>query len=634
MNWWREGELMRPIRLVLLATCAALILSGLLLVPDLIRFLPSWVLMHPVEWTATALLWGYFLARMLVRRRSSGSRWGDRWARALDCIEAVSGTLLKRWLAVGFAGISTIFLLLWLPHYVYWPWCRDTDSYAQMAQEWSSGVLPYRDIRSFNFPGHIYLHWILGKLFGWGHTGRFYALDAAALLFLGASVIAWSRRRLGFSLPGTAAFLIFLGYYLDISFENVAERDWHAPLCATLGLLLLDAWPGRLTRWLSALLAAMAFTIRPNAVLFFPALLVATMRNDVSTRDALARDRTPITPRRTILAALEWICVFGVLTTVAFTPLIVSGLLGDFVRGLRILRQGGPYSNSTLARSGRILLEELSQPKIWTLVIGLVLLAVRAPDRNLKVSARTWLVAFAGALVYRPIHPLDHGYLKTPLALVVAVAWAIPIAWLIRATTGERRIGSTLLPGVLVIMLIVYESIPILVPRNCDLRVSVDSVRAAASGGWPEMPPGAWIWYSPQRGIYRWDAYCRVLNYIREKTGPQTIVANVLKHPPFPSVNGAAGRRSPFRVESGVAWMWVVAEDLDEPFARELEELGGDSIVVWSPEEIDSQPRLPLKRLTEVILNEYTPEARFDLIEVWRRKRKTPETSPASPEAR
>ena len=159
-----------------------------------------------------------------------------------------------------------------------------------MAQEWDSGVLPYRDIRSYNFPGHIYLHWILGKLFGWGHMSVFYAVDAMALLLLGAIVIAWSRRRLGQSLPGTAAYLIFLAYYLDASFDNVAQRDWHSPLCATLGLLLLETWPGRHTRWLSALLAAMAFTIRPQVVLFLPALLVAAVSGDIATRGTSSAD--------------------------------------------------------------------------------------------------------------------------------------------------------------------------------------------------------------------------------------------------------------------------------------------------------------------------------------------------------
>jgi hypothetical protein len=635
MGWtWQEGRGPgRLPRVIALGALTALVLLGLSLVPDLLRLLPWWIRRHSIEWTAVTLLTGYSLARALRKFRHGTAPWVDRLAWALDRVEAVSGILLERWLAVGFVGLSTLCLLTWIPHYLYWPWCRDADTYAQMAQEWDSGVLPYRDIRALNFPGHIYLHWILGKVFGWGHTGLFYALDATALLFLGAVVIAWSRRRLGHSLPGTAAYLIFLAYYLDISFENVAERDWHSPLCTTLGLLLLEAWPGRRTRWLSALLAALAFTIRPNVVLFLPALLVAAMTGDVATRGALAADAARITPKRTILPALEWICAFGIFAAVGFAPLLLSGVLDDFVRGLGILRRGGPYSDATSARSLSILWEELRQPKTWALGIGLMLLSVLSRDRDLKLMARTWLLALTGALVYRPIHPLDHAYLQTPLALVGAVAWAIPIAWVVRAATAERRIGSLLLPGVLGILLIVYESIPMQIPSKCSVGVSIDSIRAAATGGWPVLPPGAWIWYSPTRSVYSWDGYCRLLKYIREKTGPQTIVANVLKNHPFPSVNGATGRRSPFRVESGVPWMWVVAEDLDETFAREVEGLGCDSIVVWSPDEIDEQRRLPLRRLTSVVMDRYAPEARFGRFEVWRRKCSTPEDAgrPAGP---
>jgi hypothetical protein len=249
-----------------------------------------------------------------------------------------------------------------------------------------------------------------------------------------------------------------------------------------------------------------------------------------------------------------------------------------------------------------------------------LLLAVSSADRDLRVTARTWLLALAGALVYRPIHPRDHGYLMTPLELVDAVAWAIPIAWIVRAATRDRRIGFALLPGLIAIVLIVYESTPMRFPRNCSLHLSIDSLRAAATGGWPKVPTGAWLWYGSSRSNYSWDSYCHLLKYIRENTAPTTIVANALKNLPFPSANGAVGRRSPFRVESGIPWMWVVAEDLDQAFASELEQLGCDSIVLFSPDETEGHASLPLGRLTAVILDRYAPEARFGNIEVWRRK--------------
>jgi len=612
-----------PARLLWLLGSGALtacVLFALYLLPDLLRFLPLSVRKDPIESIALALLAGYCFIWILATHSKEGIRWHDALVQTLVRFDAVFGPVLNRWLAVALAGISTLWLLTWLPHYPYWPWCRDVDTYAEMAQEWDCGVLPYRDIRAFNFPGHIYVHWIVGKLFGWGHTGIFYALDAAALLILGAVVIAWSRRCLGLVLPGTAAYLIFLAYYLAIDFQSVAERDWHSPLCAILGLLLLQAWPGRRSRWLSALLAAVASTIRPNVVLFFPALLAAATCGDVVMHRAPPSDGIGGSRNRRIAPALEWICVFGALAVVGFAPLLLSGVLRDFIQGLGILRPGGPYSNATSARTAKILFEELKQPRTWALAIGLLSLAAGSRDRGMKTIAQTWLLALAAALVYRPIHPQDHAYLRTPLALVGAVAWAIPIAWIVRTVAGEPRIRFALFPSVVGILLIVYEAMPAIYPQNCSLRASVDSIRAAARGGWPDVPPGAWSGFHFDRSLYNWNDYCRVLEYLRTQTGPETIVANVLRCPPFPGVNGAAGRRSPFRVESGVAWMWVVAEDLDETFARQLERLGSRSIVVWAPRDSDAQVYLALERLSGVIRDRYAPEVRFGRFEVWRRK--------------
>jgi len=64
--------------------------------------------------------------------------------------------------------------------------------------------------------------------------------------------------------------------------------------------------------------------------------------------------------------------------------------------------------------------------------------------------------------------------------------------------------------------------------------------------------------------------------------------------------------------------MWLIDIDLDAPFALALERTP-DSVVVWSPAEINANPRLKLERVTAVIRRRYRPEARFGPIEVWRR---------------
>ena len=321
---------------------------------------------------------------------------------------------------------------------------------------------------------------------------------------------------------------------------------------------------------------------------------------------------------------LEWACAFGVFVAAGFAPLVMAGVLDDLVRGLRVASYGGPYSTLTPARGIAILLGEIREPRTAALLAALTCLSVRSIGGSLTATARTWLLAVAGALVYRPLHPVDHNYLRMPLALIGSTAWAVPIAWCIRASTANLRNHRRAFVGLLMILLLLFEALPRWMPYNCSFRGSLDAIRAAAGSGWPDVPPGAWIWYGDNRQpFYTWDAYHRLLRYVREKTGRETIVANVLKNSPFPAVNGPTGRRTPFHAETGVAWSWLVDQDLDEEFARDLEHAGQDSIVVWSPEESAPNRRLELKRLTQVILDEYEPEARFGRIEVWRRKPRT-----------
>jgi len=602
---------MAPSRLMLLGAGAVFAGMGLLVAGDLTWLLPGWIRDHAVDWTVAAIAAGYLAVGSWVGRRGASAR-SPRLVRGLDRVDAFSWWALRRGLVAGFAGLGIVWLATWLPHYLQWPWNRDTDNFAVLAMGWDGGTRPYSDVRGYNFPGHIYLHWILGKLFGWGRPWTWFAVDAAALLVFVGVLFVWARRRLRSPLAGSAAILLVLGYYFDQHFEAVAQRDWHAAMGSALGVLALETWPGRRGRWLSALLVAGAFTIRPHVVLFLPALASAAAGGGDGWRRASAR-------------VLEWGGAFGLFVAVGFAPLAIAGALDDLVRSLRVAAYGGPYSTFTLDRAAAILGEELRQPSTAALLLALALLSVRSRRDPLSSTARTWLLAVVGGLLYRPLHPVDHYYVTMPTALVSSTAWAIPLAWCVRAAT-ETPIGRRWpLVGLLAISLLgrdISSIAPRWFPHNCDVRGSLGAIRAAVRGEPPPLPPGAWVWYGDvkRQDFCTWDGYNQLLRYVRETTGPGTNVANVLKNPPFPPVNGPAGRRSPFRAESGIAWMWLVRQDLDEAFARELKEAGADSIVVWVPEEIDSQPRLPLKRLSRVILDEYAPEARFDLIEVWRRK--------------
>lgn len=317
--------------MLLAAVAIALAGAGLMIVPDTIRLWPRFLRDHPLEWLCLGLVIAFQQARSHAQSRPLDDPGAVRLRGSLARLENLSGRALNGGFTVALAILIIILLASWIPHYLTWPWCRDEDTFATLAQSWDAGIRPYRDIRAYNFPGHIYLHWLLGKVLGWGHTAPFYAVDASAVLGLGVALVFWSRRRLGGWLPGLLSFVAFLQFYLSREYEQVAERDWHATLAAVLAIMTLEAWPQRPAVWLAAALEAAAVTIRPHAIFFLPAIASALME----------RRR----PRRGLA---EWGLAFTAFVALAFAPLVIDGLLDDLIRGLRVAAYGGPYSKASL----------------------------------------------------------------------------------------------------------------------------------------------------------------------------------------------------------------------------------------------------------------------------------------------
>ncbi len=97
---------------------------------------------------------------------------------------------LHRPLTVALAASCALMLLTWAPHYLTWPWWADVDQFAVSALSWRAGLVPFRDQADFDFPGPIYLLYLLGLIFGWDHTAPFYAADAAMVVGLGIALAA------------------------------------------------------------------------------------------------------------------------------------------------------------------------------------------------------------------------------------------------------------------------------------------------------------------------------------------------------------------------------------------------------------------------------------------------------------
>ena len=248
---WRrsEWELKRAVRAALFV---ATMLFVLLVLPDAARacwtLAPARLRIWWAEALAFTLVIGYLLIACVATFGSDQWQWQARAKRALDRIHSWALYACGRGLPVSLSIACILLLLSWMPHYLTWPWSRDEDTFCVLAMSWDRGILPYRDIRAYNFPGETYLFWLLGKVFGWGRTAPFYFVDSSCVVIFGLALVYWSRQRLGGVVPGLIAYLAFLSFYLNQAFEITGERDWHTVFLVSVGLLVSQAWPGKRSR--------------------------------------------------------------------------------------------------------------------------------------------------------------------------------------------------------------------------------------------------------------------------------------------------------------------------------------------------------------------------------------------------
>jgi hypothetical protein len=538
-------------------------------------------------------------------------------AAAAPFTDRASALLLKGPVAAALAALCGVQLATWVPHYLTWPWFADHDVFATLALGWERGQLPYRDLVGNNFPGTIYLFWIVGKLFGWGNTVAFYAVDAALVIVLGAALLAWSRGRFGRFLPGIAGYAVFLTYYLSLDFARVAQRDWHGPFFMVAGLLLADAYPGRWSRRVSALTTAAALAIRPQVVLFVPALALAIARGARLPADLEAGPETdPGRPRAgTTRVLLGWGLLVAVLVGLAFLPLVLAGIFDDFLRGIALTFYGARYNT---ARASSIAYQMLLQflHLEYDLVPLAVMLLAPLGDRWTRSSAGVWLLAYLGAWLYKPLSPVPFPYLEHPLALI----WAINIGLLVQLVLipGLARPAVRLVAILLAVRLGVHAR-----PLQCSVAYARQAIAALRQGSMPVEPPlGIHIALPVDPTILAlpWNDYRDVLGYLRTRTAPETRVANLVHV--VPALNGPAGRLTPLPAES-LAWL-AVAPDAWTGFSRALETAPADSVVVWSPRKggiTDLYMHYDdVERLAPTIRRHYAPSARFGAIEVWARR--------------
>ena len=514
--------------------------------------------------------------------------------------------------------LALLILIGWLPHYLTWPWWADLDAYATIARGWDAGILPYRDVTIFNFPGQIELFWLLGHAFGWGRTWPIYALDASMTLGACGLLIWWSRRRFGSTFPGWVGVVALLHLAADQDYASAAQRDWQAPLLAAVGLLTLQAGRGRAARIAAGLMLGCAGAIRPHVILFAPAYFLAIVV------EGRARGHGA---RRLLVDAAEWAGAAALALAIAFAPLAAQGLLGDFLAGVRKAGYGSSYNRTTPAGVvagawGQTGLGAEGWPPgtsiedwdrlrdVGLVAVTIALVATAALGGARRVTAAPWACAMALAYLYAPLHPKSHAYLILPrlvfgcaaLAASAGLAGGLQRPWTRRA--AYLGLVFVALPGV---------------PKCWDLLASLDAVGFVEPGD--PIPPGARGYFAPDdpRSPYRWRDYRDTLRYLGERTTDDTPLANLLRNVPFPAVNGPVGRISPLPGESGLIWLWSVEPEREPEFAAKLADAPGGTVAVWDPDAPTFTDRLALPNVSRVVRREFRREATFGAFQVWRK---------------
>ena len=422
-------------------------------------------------------------------------------------------SILVRWILIPLVGLWCGFLVLtWLPIYLTWPWYTDSEHFALLARLWDSGKLPFRDMFSTQFPGEIYLFWLLGKLFGWGKTVPYYAVDAAMVIVFAALLVLWGWRRVGSVLPGLIGCSTFLLYYVSQNNLIAGQREWHAAFLMLLSLLLPGIESVAAFRALSAVAFGLAVVVRPQVVLLLPAVVLAL---DASTR-------APEEPwRKTFAALFWWLVVVAVVVGLGFLPLFASGIMGDFLACSRALVQP-PYSRITPVE----FLSRLSPQKHPLVLVAVLALIGLLWDRTSGLNRRMGyfvLAALVGVLFYPVISPIRFPYHVIPQVAVAALGVTYLVVQILPPGLQPTRM---IVAALLLSFLFFGASAKPLSFRA--LRPGTETYglatawRLVRTGEMPNLAPVGY--YS----MYPWVDHRALMEHLRHKTANGTPVANLL----------------------------------------------------------------------------------------------------------
>ncbi len=527
-------------------------------------------------------------------------------------IDAAIAWLLGWPAAVALATWCVLCFLVWLPSYLSLPLFTDHDHFAMLAQDWDTGVRPYAEHKTNQFPGEIYWFWAHGKLFGWGDARSFYAIDALLLAGFLLLLVGWSVREWGRALYGWIGAAGFLAYYLSQNYTITGQREWHVVVLLAIAFLSPRLQRGQAGWVASALAFGLAMLFRPQAILTLPGLLLTLCGLELApsgAEDAGRRGRL-----------LRW-CAFAAIPLVlGFLPLLLQGVLDDFVREFYATRLGIARGFDTgSAWRQRFLTQRLlasRHPGYYLAPLALLLLSVREPAGRRSFLAGLALGAL-GAWFYQVTSPVAHEYYELPMRGMLALN-AVALGGVL-----DRRLARTDLALLATVaLLLATEWAPR--PTHIALVAARRGLASLRDGRPVAIPPRAFVDFPD----YEWADLEAAIAHVRATTAPTTRVAS-LNHSKRAIVS-AIPRPAAVPVDY---LMLVLTEGRNQELVASALRQSQDAVVLWNP-TVEKAERPWLADLFAVVESEYALDRAFGLIEVWRRRGSEPSPAPDSEDAR
>ena len=287
------------------------------------------------------------------------------------------------WLPV---GLALAWVASLLARSLGWPLVNDACMNHYVGWQIAEGATPYRDVFDFQFPGTLFLHAAIVRLFGAGDA----VWRAFDLAWLGAACwlcVRFHRRSPGWVAGASAA--LYAQWHLALGPWNTGQRDFiQAVLLLGCALAAANAIEGRRPErnlLLAGLAAGAAAAIKPQAILF--ALLLAPLVAwTIRGRRVACLSRFAAGFAAPLLALAIWLAWTGGLSSFVET-------VRDYLIPLHPRMDRLP--------PGRIALSWITNPfSLPLLLLGLVALA-RAAWTRVEIQRR--LILFAGC-VYGVAH--------------------------------------------------------------------------------------------------------------------------------------------------------------------------------------------------------------------------------------